>query len=74
MDSFRGGFRSARVLVIGLVTVLVVIGLALMVMLLSNPQAARQAQQVNALANSSDFAWTATGRVHRESWISLGDR
>jgi hypothetical protein len=55
MDSMRSGLKGARALVIGLVVVLVVLGLALIVSLLSRPQAAQAGRQsVNALALSTD--------------------
>ncbi len=55
MDSLKRGVQTARVLVVGLVVVLVVLGLALIVFLLGNPRQGRTDQNpVNVLAASTD--------------------
>jgi hydroxylamine dehydrogenase len=53
MDSMRGGIRNARVLIIGLVVVLVVLGLALIAFLLARPVVGTRERAVNALALST---------------------
>lgn len=65
MDTSGGGMRSARVLVIGVVVVLVVLGLALIVFLIGRPGQVEtaNARPVNALANSTDNCVTC----HRRS-------
>ncbi len=54
MQNLRNNLRTGRVLVIGLVSVLVILGIALIVSLLARPEQASQVQRVNALANSTD--------------------
>jgi hydroxylamine dehydrogenase len=48
------GFRSARVLIIGVVAVIVVIGLALIVLAIGQGASQAEKEQINALADSSD--------------------
>ncbi|HEX9018016.1 MAG TPA: multiheme c-type cytochrome [Anaerolineaceae bacterium] len=64
MSNLQEGFRTTRVLVIGLVVVLLVLGLALIVALLSRPPSGSAGQpHVDALAQSSDACVTC----HRKS-------
>lgn len=59
MSEIQGGSpRSARVLVIGLVAIIAVLGLGLIVLLLGQTQKAVEAEKVNALANSTETCVT----------------
>ena len=71
MESFKNSMSSARILVIGLVVVLVVLGLAMVVFLLGRTGTGSTSQRpVNALANSSDKCVSC----HRNSTPGIVDQ
>jgi hydroxylamine dehydrogenase len=70
METNRNGMRSARVLVIGLVVVLVVLGLALVILLIGRAGTDESGRPVDALAASTDECVTC----HRRSTPGIVDQ